>query len=98
MAQTFTRHISRRGFLKTAGATALAAGAGPAFIIPGRAQPKTLKILHWRHFVAGYDRWFNGSYVKEWGENNGTNVVVESIGLGDLSSRATGKDRSFGSV
>jgi multiple sugar transport system substrate-binding protein len=64
-------------------------GTGPAILIPGRAQQKTLKILKWKHFVPAYDRWFIESYAKEWGEKNGRNVIVESIGLGDLSKRAT---------
>jgi len=80
--------VSRRRILKSAAATALAVGTGPAFIIPGRAQQKTLKILKWKHFVPEFDRWFNDTYIKEWGEKNGTNVIVESVGLGDLSSRA----------
>ena len=39
--------FSRRDFIKVAGAGALAAGVGPAIIIPGRsyAAKKTLKIL-----------------------------------------------------
>ena len=63
--------VSRRDLLKTAGSTALAAGVAPA-IIPGRAraQQKTLRILQWKHFVPGYDEWFNETYVKEWGEQN----------------------------
>lgn len=81
--------VSRRRFLKRSAATALAVSTGPAIVIPGRAQQKTLKILKWKHFVPEYDRWFNDTYVKQWGEKNGTNVIVESIGLGDLSSRAT---------
>ncbi len=37
--------VSRRRILKSAAATALAVGTGPAIIIPGRAQQRTLKIL-----------------------------------------------------
>ena len=41
------KRITRRTFMKAAGAGALAAGVGPGIIIPGRsdAQQKTLKIL-----------------------------------------------------
>ena len=58
--------ISRRDFVK---AGAVAAGVGPAIIIPGRASAakKTLKIQQWVHFVPPYDEWFNKKYVKEWG-------------------------------
>jgi multiple sugar transport system substrate-binding protein len=79
--------VSRRRILKSA--AALAVASGPAIIVPARAQQKTLKILKWKHFVPAFDRWFNDTYIKEWGAKNGTNVIVESIGLGDLSSRAT---------
>src|SRR3990172_5315124 len=51
--------VSRRDFIKAAGAGALAAGLGANIIIPGRsdAQKKTLKILNWVHFVPAYDEW-----------------------------------------
>ncbi len=94
MADVKDNSVSRRRFLKTTAATALVLGTGPAIVIPGRAQQKTLKILKWKHFVPVYDRWFNDMLVKEWGEKNGTNVIVESIGLGDLSSRATAEAKA----
>ena len=86
--------VSRRRFLKATAATALAAGTGPAIVIPGRAQQKTLKILKWKHFVPAYDSWFNDIYIKEWGEKNDTKVIVDSVGLGDLSSRATAESKA----
>jgi multiple sugar transport system substrate-binding protein len=81
--------VSRRGLL-SAGASALAAGLAPAIIIPGRAraQQKTLKILQWKHFVPSYDEWFNGIYVKEWGEANDTQVIVDNVGLGEVNGLA----------
>jgi multiple sugar transport system substrate-binding protein len=56
-------------------------------IIPGRAraQQKTLKILQWKHFVPSYDEWFNGTYVKEWGEANSTQVIVDNVGFADIA-------------
>lgn len=82
--------VTRRTFIKTAGSAALAAGVGSNIIIPGRAkaQQKTLKILQWNHFVPGYDKWFNNEYVKEWGEKNDTNVIVDNIGVAAINSRA----------
>jgi multiple sugar transport system substrate-binding protein len=82
--------ISRREFVKLAGTGALAAGVGPAFLFPERAQAqqKTLKILQWSHFVPAYDTWFNGKFTKEWGQKNNTNVVVDNINLVDLGTRA----------
>ncbi len=79
--------ISRRDFVK---AGAVAAGVGPAIIIPGRsdAQKKTLKILQWVHFVPAYDEWFNKKYIKEWGDKNNTEVTVDNINLALVNARA----------
>jgi multiple sugar transport system substrate-binding protein len=81
--------VSRRDLLKATASTALAAGVAPA-IIPGRAraQQKTLKILQWKHFVPSYDEWFNGTYVKDWGETNNTNVIVDNVGVADIEKLA----------
>jgi multiple sugar transport system substrate-binding protein len=59
-------------------------------VIPrrARAQQKTLRILQWKHFVPSYDAWFNDTYVKEWGEQNDTRVIVDNVGLGDIGARA----------
>ena len=81
--------LSRRGLLKSAGCAAAAAGVAPS-IIPGRAtaQQKTLKILKFKHFVPNYNEWFSGTYAKEWGKQNDTQMIVEDIGLGDIGDRA----------
>ena len=90
MASKRVGGVSRREFVRLTGAGALAAGVGPAFLFPGRAQAqqKTLKILQWSHFVPAYDTWFNGTFTKEWGQKNNTNVVVDNINLVDLGTRA----------
>jgi multiple sugar transport system substrate-binding protein len=83
--------VSRREFIKFAGAGGIAAVAlGPAFLFPQRAaaQQKTLKILQWSHFVPAYDEWFNKKFAKEWGDKHNTNVVVDNINLVDLNTRA----------
>jgi multiple sugar transport system substrate-binding protein len=82
--------MTRRQFLRMAGSAALAAGVGAHIIIPGRAsaQQKTLKILQLKNFVPGYDKWFNDTYVKEWGAKNNTTVMVDNIGLAELNSQA----------
>ena len=82
--------MTRRQLLHTAGSMALAAGVGASIIIPGRAnaQQKTLKILQLKHFVPAYDKWFNETYTKEWGEKNQTKVIVENVGLDDILNRA----------
>src|SRR5713101_3250337 len=83
--------VSRRDFIKIAGAGGLAAGAlGPAFLFPERAaaQQKTLRILQWSHFVPAWDKWFNETYTKQWGQKHDTNVIVDNINLVDLKARA----------
>ncbi len=81
--------LTRREFVKAAGVGALAA-AGAAGLAPSRAraQQKTLKIIQWSHFVPGYDRWFDGVFCKEWGEKNGTRVIVDHIAIGEINARA----------
>jgi multiple sugar transport system substrate-binding protein len=83
--------VSRRDFIKIAGASGIAAGAlGPAFLFPERAaaQQKTLKILQWAHFVPAYDKWFNETFAKQWGEKHNTVVTVDNINLTELNTRA----------
>lgn len=81
--------VRRRKFITTAGAVGLAAGAGPfVFSRSARAAGRTLKILQWSHFVPAYDKWFDNTYTKEWGEKNGTEVIVDHVGIAALNSRA----------
>ncbi len=89
MSNNKGQRVTRRRFIKTAGSMALAAGVGSSIIVPGRtsAQQKTLKILQWNHFVPGYDKWFNNTYVKAWGEKNNTKVTVDNIGIGGINTR-----------
>ncbi len=88
MERNQSDRVSRRTFLRNSVAVAFAAGAGPAVIVPGRAQQKTLRILKWKFFVPEYETWFTDVFAKEWGERNATQVVVDSVGLGDLSGMA----------
>ena len=81
------KHIPRRRFLKTAGVTALAAGAGPAVIIPGRAQPKTLKILQLKEYVPAFNDWYE-HYVSQWGEQNNIKIQLDLVG-GESLAEAT---------
>ena len=76
MGNNTAKSVSRRQFLKTAGATALAAGAGPAVIIPGRAQPKTLRIARIVEFVPSYVDWLEG-FAKTWGEKHDIQIVID---------------------
>ena len=90
MKRTKRQLITRRDFMKAASVGAAAAGLGPAIILPRKshAAAKTLKILQWNHFVPGYDKWFNNTYIKEWGAKNDTEVTVDNIGLAGINARA----------
>jgi multiple sugar transport system substrate-binding protein len=82
--------ISRRDFVKTLGAGAVAVGAGPMLRRPvyGQAPKKTLKILQWSHFVPEYDKWFDGVFCKQWGQKHNTEVIVDHISLNEIPARA----------
>src|SRR5262247_750989 len=87
-----SKQITRRDFIRTTAAGALATGLGAPFIVPqrsyGASAKKSLKILQWVHFVPAFDKWFNEKYVKEWGEKNNTEVTVDNIGIAGISARA----------
>lgn len=83
--------LSRRSLIKTAASTVVWAGAAPAIFIPRRARAdrgRILKILQWNHFVPEFDDWFNNTYVKEWGERNDTEVIIDNVGMTSLKGRA----------
>jgi len=91
MAKSTRRAISRRDFIKAAGAGALAAGVAPTIFIPRQATAakKELKILQWAHFVPRYDQeWFDG-FAKKWGEANGVEVTVDHIHLSQIGARTS---------
>ena len=89
-----SKRPSRRRFIRNSLAMAAALGAGPAIVIPGRASRKTLRILKWKHFVPEFDRWIGEDYALQWGEANDTKVVVDSIGLGDITNAAVQQARA----
>ncbi|HXN41132.1 MAG TPA: extracellular solute-binding protein, partial [Myxococcaceae bacterium] len=81
--------VSRRSFIKAAGVGA--AGLGAGLILPNHARAqkkKTLKILQWNHFVPGFDKWFNGTYIKQWGDKNDTEVTVDNVDVKAINARA----------
>jgi multiple sugar transport system substrate-binding protein len=65
------------------------AGLAPS-IIPGstKAAQKTLRIMRWKNFVPGFETWFNETFVREWGAQNDTQVIVDNVGLSDINSLA----------
>lgn len=80
--------VTRRELVKGAAAAGVAASAGPFIITRPARAAKTLKIIQWNHFVPAYDKWFNETYIKEWGAQNDTEVIVDNVGLATLNSRA----------
>jgi multiple sugar transport system substrate-binding protein len=84
-----SNRISRRNLIKAAGVGAVALGTGLG-TQAARAQgkKKTLRILQWNHFVPGYDKWFNNTYIKEWGDKNDTQVTVDNVGIPAINSTA----------
>ena len=79
--------ISRRKLLQVAGTAGVAASLGASRRSFGQGRKK-LKILQWNHFVPGYDKWFNGQYIKEWGDKNNTDVIVDNVGIPALNPTA----------
>lgn len=90
MGQAVRNSLSRRKFVKAAGAAGILSGMVPA-ILPGRARArsKTLRILRYKHFVRSYDVWHNETFIREWGEKNDTEVIVDNVGLGEISGLAS---------
>src|SRR5258708_5260718 len=81
------RKLSRRRFITLAATTA---AAGPFFAFPDvtLARQRKLRIAHWAHFVPEYDQWFDGVYVKEWGKQHDTEVVVTRIPVDQINTKA----------
>jgi multiple sugar transport system substrate-binding protein len=88
--------LSRREFLKKAGAGAAALGvvgatapfsfAGP-LKYKGRWLSGNLNLITWIHFVPSYDDWLL-PWAKAWGEKNNVQVNIERINNGLLDTRA----------
>jgi multiple sugar transport system substrate-binding protein len=76
--------------LKTAalGVAALGSAAPLTGASGCKTKRKVLRILHRRHFVPAFDRWFNEKYVKEWGEKNDVDVVVDNVETTELDQIA----------
>jgi multiple sugar transport system substrate-binding protein len=84
-----SRRTSRRDILKAAAVGAAALGSGiPVEGCKKDKKRKTLRIVQWNHFVPAFDKWFNQKYVKEWGEKNDTDVIVDNIGVAALNPAA----------
>jgi multiple sugar transport system substrate-binding protein len=82
--------LTRGDLLKKAGAAAFAVGMFGA--LPDRALgvygplrfkhkqlAGDLRIMTWAHFVPAYDQWLDGTYAKQWGEQNDVEVKIDHI-------------------
>ena len=85
------KSISRRDFIKTVTAGMVATGLGANIIAPNRvrAAKKKLKILQWSHFVPSFDEWLEKTYIKDWGEKNDTEVIIDHVSILELLDRPT---------
>ena len=77
------RGLGRREFLKASLATGAALAAPLAFTRRAFAQEKVLKVVHWKHFVPDYDKYFD-VFAKEFGEKNHCKVEVDYVATPDL--------------
>jgi multiple sugar transport system substrate-binding protein len=85
MSREFDK-TSRRNIIKAGAVGAAALGAG--FGITGcKKAKKTLRIVQWNHFVPAFDKWF-ATYTRQWGEQNGTEVTVDHVGIPSLNPAA----------
>ncbi len=85
------RRVTRRDLLKLTAAGAVGLGLGSAARLTGpyivHAQPRTLRIMTWSHFVPAFDRWFD-PFARAWGESKGIQVTVDHISFADIVPRA----------
>lgn len=88
---------TRRTLLKRASTGAVVIAYGGAAAKPAVAgAPKfrkkelagTLRILQWVHFVPAYDRWLDNEYIKQWGQANDTEVIIDHVNNAELPARA----------
>lgn len=81
--------LDRRKILKIAGTSAFAAICAPAVHIgQAKASDNQLRILRWKNFVPAAETWFNDVFVREWGDQNDVDVIVENVGLGEINQYA----------
>ncbi|MEP6801712.1 MAG: twin-arginine translocation signal domain-containing protein, partial [Acidobacteriota bacterium] len=75
--------IGRREFLKATLAAGAALAAPTVFVRNAFAQDRVLKVVHWKHFVPDYDKYFD-VFAKEFGEKNKCKVEVDYVATADL--------------
>jgi multiple sugar transport system substrate-binding protein len=88
-AATEPSTVSRRAFVKTAGAGL--AGSSLLTLLSSRQAPAQLKgtslrVLMWSHFVPAYDAWLD-DFAKQWGEKTGVKIRIDHIPHLELPAR-----------
>jgi multiple sugar transport system substrate-binding protein len=77
------RELLRRAGVGAASLGVAGSGLGQAFYGPLRFKGRDLKgdltIIQWAHFVPAYDKWFDNTWSKNWGEKNDVQVKVDHI-------------------
>ncbi len=93
----------RRELIRRAGAAGISIGVagsgfGQAFYGPLRFKGRWLKgdltIIQWAHFVPAYDKWFDDTWAKNWGQKNDVQVHVDHILNTLLPARAAAEAAS----
>ena len=75
--------LGRREFLKMSVAAGISLAAPAVFVRKASGQERVLKIVHWKHFVPDYDKWFD-VFAKEFGETHKCKVEVDYVATADL--------------
>lgn len=79
--------LTRRRVATAAGCAAIST-ALPASLANAQSRRNVLRIMQWNHFVPAFDEWFNRTFIKEWGAQNNTEVVVTNVGMTSIEARA----------
>lgn len=81
--QQRTAASGRRRFLTTSLAASLSAAAPAVFVQRAFAADRVLKLVHWKHFVPDYDKYFD-TFARKFGETHNCRVEVDYVATPDL--------------
>lgn len=73
----------RRRFLGRSVAAGLVATAPTVFVRQAAAAERVLKLVHWKHFVPDYDKYFE-AFAKDFGAKHNCRVEVDFVATPDL--------------
>ncbi|MEE9170384.1 MAG: ABC transporter substrate-binding protein, partial [bacterium] len=84
------KKITRRKFLKSTGAAALAVSGGLGILAgraPAFAKERTLHVVAWKHFIREADALMRDEFIPEFKRASGIQVTYETIDANDLNAR-----------